>query len=832
MTQYLFSSIPFGNISIAPAATGIVTAQGLVEALKQTPADVALLVPSVVAELAQNPDLLEICAQYLKLILYIGGDLPVAIGDKVATKIPLRCLWGASEVGIPQQLMPLELGLLDWRYIRFHPSLGAVFEEVMDGIHELVIQRNDKIDSAQALFTVRGQDNLREYRTKDLFTKHPTVSDAWCWHARADDIIVFLNGEKTNPVSMEQHIVAENQELSGALVVGSQRFQPALLIEPVAGSGPMTTADQAALIEHIWPSVEEANRAAPAHARVEKSLILVTSPDRPFIRAGKGTIQRPGSLAQYTEEIDKLYRDAESSQDDTAIGAIYSANTQTVSVLIRDAVQNITGWAILDKSDSFFDRGLDSLQALRITRALRRALQSPDFALSTIYQNPTVEQLTAAVSERNKSADDREMMEPLLITYKGLIQKIPVPKSLNPVETDSIDVLLTGSTGSIGTLILRALLDRPGINHIFCLNRGTDGGRSVQRQRFANVGLGDDDRLDARVTFLHADLAHPSLALDDAMYETLRARVGLIIHNAWPVNFNLNLSAFRPHLAGLVNLCRLSATAAPRAVHLLFISSVGAVSGDVLQGAAVPETVLESFETPAPNGYSRSKFLSELLCDAAAKHLGIPVTVARVGQVAGSVKLPGIWNRAEWLPSLVISSLHLNCLPGNLGARFSEIDWVPSDLLAEAVVDLAATKRSNSTQKETSLGAAVYNLRNPSTTAWDKLLPAIVEGASAKRQGQGCELEIVSFSLWVERLRQSMVAVTEDENSDVAAAAAANPAIKLFEFYKNSLWGSNTAATRPMSVENAVQASPTLDAMVSVGVEWMRKWVDEWLAAA
>lgn len=38
---------------IAPVASPIPTAQGVVNALKQSPADVALLVPSVVEELAQ-----------------------------------------------------------------------------------------------------------------------------------------------------------------------------------------------------------------------------------------------------------------------------------------------------------------------------------------------------------------------------------------------------------------------------------------------------------------------------------------------------------------------------------------------------------------------------------------------------------------------------------------------------------------------------------------------------------------------------------------------------------------------------------------------------------
>src|SRR6478735_7138351 len=118
------TALALDTVVVSPAARGIATGQGVVEALKQTPADVALLVPSIVAELAQDPELLRTCAQYLKLILYMGGDLPQAIGDKVASVIPLRCVWGASEVGVPQQLINPELGPMDWKYIQFHPSLG------------------------------------------------------------------------------------------------------------------------------------------------------------------------------------------------------------------------------------------------------------------------------------------------------------------------------------------------------------------------------------------------------------------------------------------------------------------------------------------------------------------------------------------------------------------------------------------------------------------------------------------------------------------------------------------------------------------------------------
>jgi hypothetical protein len=45
-------AVPYGNVVIAPVASPIPTAQGVVDALKQSRAEVAILVPSVVAELA------------------------------------------------------------------------------------------------------------------------------------------------------------------------------------------------------------------------------------------------------------------------------------------------------------------------------------------------------------------------------------------------------------------------------------------------------------------------------------------------------------------------------------------------------------------------------------------------------------------------------------------------------------------------------------------------------------------------------------------------------------------------------------------------------------
>lgn len=737
--QYLGWAIRAGCIPIAPAAVGIVTGHGLVETLKHTPADVAILVPSVVADLAQNPDQLAYCANHLSLILYIGGDLPQAIGDLVAAQIPLRCWWGASEVGIPHQLIPHGLGPNDWRYIRFHHSVGAVFDPVSDGVYELVIRQDKTLP--QTAFSIRGQEHLAEYRTKDLFQPHPTIPDAWCWRARADDIIVFLNGEKTNPVSMEQHIVARNPELSGALVIGTQRFQAALLIDPVAlhEHGPLTTSEQAALIERVWPSVQEANAVSPAHARVEKSLILVV--DRPLVRAGKGTIQRAGSIQQNIAEIESLYANADLAMDEGHGPDETSLNltdTEGVTRFIRESVCAVTDWPYSHQAyttGTFFEHGMDSLMTLRLIRLLRRGLHRPDLGLSTIYSNPTVDQLSTALlaQKDERRDDDASLMKSLLSTYRALIEQMPKPKNVHAVSKPRgvpVTAVLTGSTGTVGTFLLRALLDRPGISRVYCLNRSEDGGYAAQKLRMAERGLKVAD-LDERVTFLCTDLSQPFLGLGEKVYRELCDHVGIIIHNAWPVNFNLRLSAFQPQLAGLVNLFRLSTAASSgHPASLIFISSVSAVGtgGPVIENRPIPEQVPSLSDAPNTNAYARSKFLSELLCDSAAQRLGIPVTIARVGQVAGAVRLPGgQWNQKEWFPSLVIGSLTMGCLPDNLGTQFTEIDWLPADLLADVLVDLVQDQLDSESEKPGN--AHVYNLRNPYTTAWESLLPSIIDKA-------------------------------------------------------------------------------------------------------
>ena len=51
--------------------------------------------------------------------------------------------------------------------------------------------------------------------------------------------------------------------------------------------------------------VEEANQVAPAYSQIYKEFILFASQEKPFPRAGKGTVMRKAALSLYAKEIDE-----------------------------------------------------------------------------------------------------------------------------------------------------------------------------------------------------------------------------------------------------------------------------------------------------------------------------------------------------------------------------------------------------------------------------------------------------------------------------------------------------------------------------------------------
>jgi hypothetical protein len=100
-------------------------------------------------------------------------------------------------------------------------------------------------------------------------------------------------------------MILAHPAIKGVVMFGRERNQAGLLVES-ANHVTFDPADEKALVAFrnmIWPAVEEANRTAPAFARIFKEMILAISPRKPLPRAAKSTVNRRAAVVLYDEEI-------------------------------------------------------------------------------------------------------------------------------------------------------------------------------------------------------------------------------------------------------------------------------------------------------------------------------------------------------------------------------------------------------------------------------------------------------------------------------------------------------------------------------------------------
>jgi thioester reductase-like protein len=245
-------------------------------------------------------------------------------------------------------------------------------------------------------------------------------------------------------------------------------------------------------------------------------------------------------------------------------------------------------------------------------------------------------------------------------------------------------VILTGTTGSLGSHLLSYLdsMLKSKVARIFCFNRTADAEDRQRNIRIAH-GLTLNWADNQRTQFLHADFARQDLGLDPETYKELADRTTLIIHLAWPINFNLDLE---PHIRGVRNLLGFAEKSRNKS-PLIFASSISTAFGwsSTHPGEEIPEAVIDLSSAPDQIGYRESKFIAEHLLSNYSKFSGLKTAILRIGQIAGPLKGNGVWSKQEWFPSMMASSKHLDMLPKSLG-NMGRIDWIPVDILSSVIV--------------------------------------------------------------------------------------------------------------------------------------------------
>ncbi|TFY81856.1 hypothetical protein EWM64_g2159 [Hericium alpestre] len=714
----------------------IPTAENILESIVATKYAVLFTVPSWIEAWAQNSRNLSILRD-MEAVIYAGAPLDREVGNTlVAAGVNLTPCYGATEVGVYSAMISAKRSIVEtWEYFRWTNQFDIVLRPQESGIEELfesIVVESDTYAPNVVNATVNGK---RAYETNDLVQRHAKDPELWRVYGRTDDQIMLSTGEKTNPGPIES-ILLKDRYVAAALMFGRGKFQNGVLITPAEGRSfdPKDGIKLEAFRNAIWPSVEKANEAAPAHSRLFKEVIIVTHPSKPFEYTAKGSPGRQVSLKLYDKEIEALYDSvAEASQTDLIPPSEWTSESS--SEYVREVVHRVLKISVEDEDESSSQDAtayhrMFSLQATWIRNSLSHAIRTTsDVPLhlipsNLVYSNPSIRALARLVLQLAHSKDghiDTEankmekirLMQDLLLTHTANLPVRHVANHLSDALSSTEVVLLTGTTGRLGCFLLAKLLQKPDVEKVYALNRGAQD-TVYERQRKAFVMWGLDPNI-----------------LDTDRLVLLAANV--------------------PH--------------------------------DV----PVPERLLEDASMSVGNGYGESKWVAERMLQLAAEQTGLPVTVVRVGQLAGDSE-KGFWNIKEWVPALVHNGQKIGALPTGK----EDVAWLPVDVAASALLQMLHSKEP------------VLHLVHPHPVGWDTVFGYF----STALDG----LSVIPYSDWVSRFRSAETKVDSDSTSAM-----------LTEFFE-----TGDFSDAPLSMEKAVKVSQALRNARPLQEKDVINWIEYW----
>ncbi|CAE7225213.1 unnamed protein product [Rhizoctonia solani] len=764
----------------------------------------------------------------MKGIMFGGGPLADVIASKLAEQgVRAHCCYGATEIGHVHEIWDLNASS-DRGYIKFSPHVDVRFipQNDADNTFELVfVASND-----HRPFVLNSElEGKPAYKTKDLVVRHPHKPDLWKIFGRLDDQIVLLNGEKTNPGPMEAEIV-KCPIVRYAIMFGREQVQTGVLIELEENAIGLyrSKAERLRAVEEIWTFVERANRASPTHSRLEKRAIILVDPARLLPRTPKGTISRSAAFKLYAHDIEEMYLDLENCPN-TAAGITPHGlwtSLDGIEAWVSKCVKSLLGREV-DVAGDLFQQGMDSLTATMLLRVLKSVLDpTANFNQQTIFSKPTVRQLAQLLAYLSESGDvSVDPVTEALQAMRAMIQKYDsnwprlVNRGLKRVEKER--VVVTGTTGALGSYLLAQLLANDKVEKVWAMNR-----KSTEDSREREVASFEDKLLDVtllehkNLVFVDVDLEDPRLGLSDELYDEIREEATIIIHNAWQVNFNLSLQSFEPSIHGARNLLDLAfrSTAPTGPPKFVFASSIS-VAGFSGRGKHLNEVPVALEDGATSIGYGQSKLVAEKILES-AKRMGLQTCIVRLGQLTGDLN-SGSWSTTDWVPSLIGSSISVGCLPGAIGS----VSWLPLDAAAHSIIDTCVSRSTNL--------PLVVHTSHPRPVPWMDVIGAFSVSIGSRN---GSKLPIVGFDEWnrlVVEAAASFKGLESDRyrkfpstkiQSAVDGMVQADNELRL----RGNASNAESGGTARLDTTTAEGLSKTLRFTPELGIAHVEKWVQYW----
>ncbi|KAG9235014.1 male sterility protein [Amylocarpus encephaloides] len=763
----------------------------------------------------------------LKLLQPGGAALSDSIVKALTSNgVNVKTTYGSTEIGPPFRSVPhTRDNPKCYSFRNLYPDNPLLeMQEVAEGSYECVVHKGFEL--AAELW----QSTDAPYRTNDLFVQDPPGSGFYVLKGRKDDILVHSNGENTSAGPLQLDIQTSSKLINRALAVGHSKPCVALLVELNAGYDP----NDEGTYSQIWNTVQAVNTRYPDHSQIMRSMIHILSRDHTLPVTPKGNVKRKEAMQLYSAEIDQLYSNASPARMPSGLSpdSVGEYIRNLLASLSNTPASSIYNWTTL------YDIGIDSRLALSLRRLLSSRLHR-QISLSTIFENPSVSKLIAYFLQPPSRSNTPPLVEPsstdivhhMIYEFEKEFRSWP-PRSVSlyPVAKGET-ILLTGSSGSLGTSLLTVLSSLPRVEKIYAMVRGPSHLKKLRtalESRRMDSSILDADR-GGKIEVVNFSMQDPLLGLDLEKYAELANTVTVVVQNAWKMDFNLGVEEFQGDcLRNTMSLLRFCQAGRPK--RFVFTSSISTCMGAGQVKSNVPEGLIGSDPTVAlPTGYAQSKYIVERITQTASKTLDIPIHLLRIGQMSGSTTT-GHWNSNEMFPIMFSSSLHpaISSIP-SFPNKF--VDWIPVDKVASAIADVtlfhsniphpaqSPSPPSTPTSDPGSEAIAVYtvhNITNPHPIPWSRLVEylRVCTGSSAST------LPAIPMTEWIERLAR----LAGTDGSEHVAG------LRLLQFFENmaEAEGGGKEAHMTFETKKTQAISPALRDCGPFSEEWLRRNVEVW----
>lgn len=479
----------------------------------------------------------------LKLLQPGGAALSEGIVTALtANGVNVKTTYGSTEIGPPFRSIPhTRDNPKCYSFRNLYPDNPLLeMQEVAEGSYECVVHKGFEL--AAELW----QSTNEPYRTNDLFVQDPPGSGFFVLIGRKDDILVHSNGENTSAGPLQLDIQTSSKYINTALALGHSKPCVSLLVELHEQYDPESEDIRA----EVWNVVQSINSKYPGHSQIMKSMIRVLPKGEKLPVTPKGNVKRKEAMQLYEKYIDQFY------VEDTPATTSSGFSHEAVGEYIRNILASLSNTPITDIHNwtTLYDLGIDSRLALSLRASLTSHFSRP-ISLSTIFENPSISKLmsyfTHPLSRSNSPLPPEQVSS--IETVHRIIQKLESefkswpPRSTTsfpPIKTETI--LLTGSSGSLGTGLLTTLSASEQVEKIYAMVRGPKHLAKLKKaleSRKLDSSILDIEK-GGKIEVVNFSMQDPLLGLDLEKYSELANNVTVVVQNAWKMDFNLGVEEF------------------------------------------------------------------------------------------------------------------------------------------------------------------------------------------------------------------------------------------------------------------------------------------------